>query len=63
MKRPKLSGIVAAAGWLSVLIMIWLLFTGIAEWSTARVVLLLFVFAITGCSSMIYDGAKKDERP
>jgi len=59
--KIKLSGIVAAASWASVLVMAWLLFAGTVEWSSQRVgIFILFILIAIG-SGLIYtsDGQTK----
>ena len=59
--KIKLSGVVAAASWASVLAMAWLLFAGTVEWSSQRVgIFILFILIAIG-SGLIYtsDGQTK----
>lgn len=59
--KIKLSGVVAAASWISVLVMAWLLFAGAVEWSSQRVgIFILFILIAIG-SGLIYtsDGQAK----
>ena len=59
--KIKLSGVVAAASWASVLVMAWLLFAGTVEWSSQRVgIFILFILIAIG-SGLIYtsDGQTK----
>ncbi len=58
MMKIKLSGVIAAAAWVSTLVMVWLLFTGAVEYSSGRMVLALIVLFIACGASIIYDGPK-----
>ena len=60
--KLKLSGVVAAASWASVLVMAWLLFVGTVESSSQRTGIFIMLLLIAIGSGLIYtsDGQKRN---